>query len=81
MEIKAKFLINERTKLGLTQSELADLIGVSKNTISSLERGEFLPSINNIFKLCMIFHLENPADLFVVDGQAMSTVLFVNARS
>ena len=34
-----------RESLGLTQSQLADLVGVSKNTVSSWERGEFLPSL------------------------------------
>lgn len=34
-----------RRKAGLTQTELADLCGVTKNTISTIERAESIPSV------------------------------------
>lgn len=37
---------------GLSQTELARLVGVSKNTISSLERGEFNPTAFTALKIC-----------------------------
>lgn len=37
----------------LTQTDLANKCGVSKNTISSIERGEFLPSLKLIVSLCV----------------------------
>ncbi len=37
-------LKDARTEAGLTQKELAEHIGVSRNTISSIETGEFCPT-------------------------------------
>ena len=33
-----------RTQKGLSQSQLAELVGVSRNTISSIETGQFSPT-------------------------------------
>ena len=33
-----------RTAQGLSQSQLADMVGVSRNTISSIETGQFSPT-------------------------------------
>ena len=33
-----------RTKKKLSQSELADIVGVSRNTISSIETGQYSPT-------------------------------------
>ena len=45
-----------RLKKGLSQSDLALLIGVSKNTISSFERSEFIPSLDHTLSLCHVFN-------------------------
>lgn len=37
-------LREERAKRGLTQSQLADLVGVSRKTINTVENGVFVPS-------------------------------------
>lgn len=37
-------LKEERTKRKLSQQELADMVGVSRNTISSLETGQYEPT-------------------------------------
>lgn len=37
-------LKERRAELGLTQSELADLCGVSRKTINTVENGVFVPS-------------------------------------
>lgn len=44
-----KFYRKER---GLSQAKLAELVGVSRNSISSIERGEYIPSLETAFKLC-----------------------------
>ena len=41
-----------RKQRGLSQAELAKMVGVSRNTISSIERGEYIPSLETAFKLC-----------------------------
>jgi putative transcriptional regulator len=37
-------LREERAKRGLTQAQLADLVGVSRKTINTVENGVFVPS-------------------------------------
>ena len=42
-----------RGKLGLSQKQLADLVGVSRNTISSIETGQFNPTAKLALILCI----------------------------
>jgi putative transcriptional regulator len=46
----------QRAKLGINQGELGRLAGVSRQTISSIERGEYNPSITLVLKLAKIFN-------------------------
>lgn len=51
-----KNLIKEtRLKYNLTQDELAEQLNVSRQTIISLEKGRYNPSITLAFKLSRIF--------------------------
>ncbi|MEI7792579.1 MAG: helix-turn-helix transcriptional regulator [Candidatus Berkelbacteria bacterium] len=43
---------------GLTQQQLADKVGVSRNTINSLEKGEFSPSFLLVWKLAELFKVK-----------------------
>lgn len=42
-----------RTARGLSQTELAELVGVSRNTISSIETGQYQPSAKLALTLCI----------------------------
>lgn len=42
-----------RTEAGLSQSQLADMVGVSRNTISSIETGQFNPTAKLALILCI----------------------------
>ena len=42
-----------RTPQGLSQSQLADMVGVSRNTISSIETGQFSPTAKLALLLCI----------------------------
>lgn len=42
-----------REQLNLTQTDLAVKVGVSKNAISSFERGEYYPSAMTALFLCV----------------------------
>ena len=52
-----------RTEAGLSQSQLAEIVGVSRNTISSIETGQFCPTAKLALILCIALdkHFE---DLF-----------------
>lgn len=43
-----------RTKLGLNQTELGHLAGVSRQTISLIERGDYSPSVTLALKIAKI---------------------------
>ena len=57
----------ERQKAELSQGELAQLVGVSRNTISSIETGQFNPTAKLALVLCIalnkkfeeLFYFEN----------------------
>ena len=42
-----------RAEHGLSQAELAALVGVSRNTISSIETGQFSPTAKLALTLCI----------------------------
>lgn len=42
-----------RTERGLSQAALAELVGVSRNTISSIETGQFNPTAKLALILCI----------------------------
>ena len=42
-----------RIELKLSQSQLADMVGVSRNTISSIETGQFSPTAKLALVLCI----------------------------
>lgn len=42
-----------RAEKGLSQAQLAELVGVSRNTISSIETGQFNPTAKLALVLCI----------------------------
>lgn len=42
-----------RTERGLSQAQLAELVGVSRNTISSIETGQFSPTAKLALVICI----------------------------
>ena len=42
-----------RAEKGLSQSQLAEMVGVSRNTISSIETGQFNPTAKLALVLCI----------------------------
>ena len=57
-----------RKKAGLTQSQLAESVGTSKNTISSIETGQFGPTAYLAALLCQELECKFE-DLFYFDKE------------
>ena len=55
-----------RNEKGLSQSQLAKLVGVSRNTISSIETGQFNPTAKLALILCIALD-KKFEDLFYFD--------------
>ena len=55
MAIKTK-IKEYRAKLNMTQEELADLVGVRRETIGHLENGKYNPSLKLAFDIAKVFH-------------------------
>lgn len=54
-----------RTGVGLTQEELAQKVGVTRQTISALEKGNYTPSVALALKLAKVFKT-SVEDLFLL---------------
>ena len=46
-----------RTKAGLSQQELADRLGVSRQTINAIEKGDYNPTIRLCVGICRVLGL------------------------
>lgn len=49
-------IASERTRLGLTQGQLASKLNVARETVSRWETGEWEPSSTKIHEMAGIFH-------------------------
>lgn len=45
----------ERLRLGLTQADLADAVGVSRQSINSIERERYIPSLPLALRFARLF--------------------------
>ncbi|MDM5187546.1 helix-turn-helix transcriptional regulator [Bacillus sp. DX4.1] len=62
-------LVEYRKKYGFSQEKLAENLGVSRQTIISIEKGKYDPSLPLAFEIAKIFHttIEN---VFLYEGKA-----------
>ncbi len=44
-----------RTRKGLTQEDLADKVGITRQTVISIEKGNYTPSVLLALKLASVF--------------------------
>ncbi|MBR2132370.1 MAG: helix-turn-helix transcriptional regulator [Oscillospiraceae bacterium] len=59
-----------RKERGIRQEELAKVMGVSRQTISSLENGRYNPSILLAYKIAKYFDL-TIEDVFIFEEEAL----------
>ncbi len=58
-ELRLKNNVAEvRKKKGLSQADLAKLVGVSRNTISSIETGQYEPTAKLALLLCVALDMK-----------------------
>lgn len=51
-------LKERRAKKKISQQELADMVGVSRNTISSIETGQYEPTAKLAYVLCIALDMK-----------------------
>lgn len=57
-----------RAEQGLTQQQLADAVGVSRQTINAIESGKFVPSTVLAIKMAQIFE-KSVEDIFQLEDK------------
>lgn len=57
-----------RARLSLTQEQLAVEVGVTRQTIASIEKGDYVPSLLLGIKICTVFG-EAMENIFWVEGE------------
>ncbi|MGI5826694.1 MAG: helix-turn-helix transcriptional regulator [Patescibacteria group bacterium] len=55
-----------RAKHNLTQEQLAEKIGVSRQTVNAIESDKYLPSLGLAFKIAKLFQVKIE-DIFIYD--------------
>jgi putative transcriptional regulator len=58
----------ERAEVRMTQQQLADAIGVSRQTINAIESGKFVPSTVLALKMARVFD-KNVEEIFQLDSE------------
>ena len=56
-----------RQEKGITQQELADLVGVTRQTINALENARYNPSLLLAYKITKILGKNSIEDVFIFD--------------
>ncbi|TAH14584.1 MAG: transcriptional regulator [Sphingobacteriia bacterium] len=56
----------ERQKINMTQQELADKIGVSRQSIFAIETGKYVPSAILVLKIAQLFK-RKVEDIFMLE--------------
>lgn len=65
-EIVKNFVQEERTKNKITQEELGQAVGVTRQTIIAIEKGNYTPSVMLALKIA-IFFKTTVEELFKID--------------
>ena len=63
-----------RKKLGISQQELGELAGVTRQTINALENSRYNPSLLLAYKITKILGTESIEDVFVFEEDESHTV-------
>jgi len=72
-------IVELRKAKGLSQEELAEQLGVSRQAVSRWELGSTLPDITNLLQLCELFGVS--ADYLIRDEEQLSVKSDQNAKT
>ncbi len=64
-------IMQRRKELGLSQEKLAEKLGISKNHLSNIERGKYIPTTELIFKICKT--MGNTPDYYLIGTPVAET--------
>ncbi len=64
----------ERAKQNMTQGQLADAIGVSRQTIHAIETGKFAPSVITALKISKYFNTTVQEIFKLEDGEIIEPI-------
>ncbi len=59
----------ERARHNMTQADLADKIGVSRQSINAIEKGKYIPSTLLAIKIAKLFKLSVEDIFFLEEGE------------
>lgn len=68
MEIKNSLKV-WRAREGISQQQLADATGLSRQTVNAIERGRFVPSALSVLKMARFFKTTVEEIFELVDGK------------
>ena len=57
-----------RKKKGMTQQDLADAVGVTRQTINALENARYNPSLLLAYKITKTLDQDSIEDVFIIEG-------------
>ena len=60
-----------RAKINVNQTEMGHLVGVSRQTISQIERGDYSPSVTLALKIAKVFDA-TLEDIFSYEGDEVN---------
>ena len=69
-------IMQKRKELGLSQENLAEKLGISKNHLSNIERSVYIPTVECIFKICET--MGNTPDYYLIGTPSNETDEIVN---
>lgn len=64
-EVVENFVLHLRNKAGVTQEDFARAIGVTRQTVIAIEKGNYAPSILLALKISKFFK-KNVEDVFII---------------
>ena len=76
-----------RKSKGMSQEQLADMVNVTRQSVSKWENGDGYPEMNNILELCKIFNCKlndlvhtDMSDISLLDEQIVMNVVKFNEK-